>query len=198
MIHFTSDLRLLLAPSPTYRQIAELATVEPRPSCWPLILRISSAPAIAGIATGLSATGGVSWMLALSGIVCWSFIAAVQVFTATILIGREGRAIGYSRALEFFFLGHAAWSLWLIAAAGYVYTTSDATRREDLLVATAMIPLIWTAVVVFSYCRQVLRLGVRQAIRRTVIHQSLTVLAIVAYVAWAIQLWPRLLAPTIR
>ena len=122
----------------------------------------------------------------------------MQIVTAAILIGRAGRALGYSRALELFFLGHAAWSLWLIAAAGYVYASSDATRREDLLLITAVVPLIWTAVMAFSYCRVVLRLDARQAFRRIVVHQGLTVLVIGAYVAWAIQLWPRLLAPTIR
>jgi hypothetical protein len=197
LIQLTPDLRLLLAPSSTYRQIADPASEEPRASSWSLIARISLAPAIAGIATGLAATGRVSWMLALSGIVCWSFLCAVQILTAAILIGR-GRAIGFSRALQLFFLGHAAWSLWLMAAAGYVYASSDATRREDLLLATSIVPIIWTSVVVFSYCREVLRLDARQAWRRMVVHQTLTVFVVVAYVTWAIQLWPRLLAPTLR
>jgi hypothetical protein len=196
LIEFTPDLRLLLAPSSTYRQIADLAARET--SRGRLIARVSIAPAVVGIVTGISATGRVSWAVASSGFLCWSFLAVAQTFTAVLLIGREGRALGYSRALELFFFGHTAWSLWLIAAAGYLYAASEQVRREDLLLMTAIVPAVWTAVVVFFYCREVLRLDFGRAIRRTVVHQSLTVLVIAAYVAWAVQLWPRLLAPTIR
>jgi hypothetical protein len=198
LIQLTPDLRLLLAPTSTYRHIADLASAELRSSFWPLVARILSAPAIAGVATGVSAAGEVSWTLAFSGIVCWSFLCAVQVLTAVILLGREGRAIGFPRALRLFFLGHAAWSLWLIAAAVYMYSTSDATRRDDLVLVSVLVPMLWTAVVGFSYCREVLRLDVNRALARVIVHQSLTVFVMVAYLAWAIQLLPRLFAPSLR
>jgi hypothetical protein len=198
LIQFTPDVRLLWAPAATYRQINSAAAAPLQPSRWSLAARASVAPAIAGVTTGLSATGRVSWSLVLSGIVCWSFLAAIQSLTAAMLIGRQGRPIGYWRAFELFFLGHAAWSLWLIAAAAYLLAAPELVRREDLLISTAIVPLSWTAVLIFAYCREILRLEVRRAVLRTAVHQGLTILVIVAYVAWAIQLWPRLLAPTLR
>jgi hypothetical protein len=196
VIQFTPDLRLLWAPSATYRQIFSSAADQLPPSRWFLAARASIAPAIAGVVTGLSATGRVSWSLAFSGIVCWSFLAVIQFLTAAMLIGRQGRPIGYGRAFELFFLGHAAWSLWLIGAAAYLFAASESVRREDLLILTAIVPLSWTAVLIHWYCREILRLDRKQAALRTAVHQSLTVLIIVTYVAWAIQLWPRLLAAT--
>ena len=194
MILLTPDVRLLWAPAATYRQIYSAAAAPFEPSRWSLAARASLAPAIAGVATGLSATGRVSWSLMLSGIVCWSFVAAIQCFTAAMLIGRQGRPIGYWRAFELFFMGHAAWSLWLIAAGAYLLAAPELVHREDLLVLTAIVPLSWTAVLIFAYCREILRLDRKRAAMRTAGHQSLTVLIVVAYVAWAIQLWPRLRA----
>jgi hypothetical protein len=162
------------------------------------VVRVSIAPVIAGIVSGVSATGRVSWVLVLSGIVCWSCLAALQLMTAAVLIGRDGKPIGYSRAFDLFFLGHAAWSLWLIAAGAYLFVAPDAMRRDNRLLITAVVPIGWTALVVFSYCREILRLDRRRAALRTAVHQSLTVLIIAAYAAWAIQLWPRLLARSLR
>lgn len=190
-------MRLLWAPAATYRQIYSAAAAPLQPSRWSLAARAFIAPAIAGVATGLTATGRVSWSLVLSGIVCWSFLAAIQFLTAAMLIGRQGRPIGYWRALELFFLGHAAWSMWLIGAGAFLYVVPESLRREELLI-TAVVPVAWTAAVVFSYCREILQLDVRRAVLRTAVHQGLTILVIVAYVAWAIQLWPRLFAPTLR
>lgn len=184
-----------MAPSSTYREVCAL---EPDASRWPVVARVSMAPVITGVVTGLSATGRVSWSLLVSGIVCWSFVAAVQLSIAAVLIGREGKSIGLTRAFELFFLGHGAWSLWLIGAGAYLYIVPESVRREDLLLITAVVPVAWTAAVVFSFCREILRLDVRRAVLRTAVHQSLTILVIVAYVAWAIQLWPRLFAPTLR
>ncbi len=147
---------------------------------------------IAGVVTGLSATGRVSWSLLGSGLICWSFLAAVQLVTAAVLIGREGQSIGYTRAFELFFLGHAAWSLWLILASAYLFAAP--LPYESLLLVTAIVPAGWTAVVIFSYCRVVLGLSARRAARRTAAHQGLTFLVIATYVGWAIQLWPRVLA----
>jgi hypothetical protein len=197
LIQFTPDVRLLWAPAATYRQVDSAAAAPLQPSRWSLAARASIAPAIAGVATGLSATGRVSWSLVLSGIVCWSFLAAIQFLTAAMLIGRQGRPIGYWRAFELFFLGHAAWSLWLIGAGAYLHIVPESLRRDELLI-TAVVPAAWTAAVVFSYCREILRLDVRRAVLRTAVHQGLTILVIVAYVAWAIQLWPRLFAPALR
>jgi hypothetical protein len=196
LIQFTPDVRLLWAPAATYREIYSAAAAPLQASRWSLAARASVAPTIAGVATGVSATGRVSWSLVLSGIVCWSFLAAIQCLTAAMLIGRRGRSIGYWRAFELFFLGHAAWSLWLIAAGAYLLVAPEPVRREELVILTAIVPLSWTAVLIFAYCREILRLDRKPAAMRTAVHQSLTVLIIVAYVAWAIQLWPRLLALT--
>lgn len=204
MSPFSPDLRLLWAPTATFREMRGLAAnVQAPPKRWPLVLRflirLFIAPTIAGTAASVSATNRISWSLFLSGMICWSFIAAVQLLNATLLIRREGRPIGYARALQVFFTAHAAWSLWLIAAAVCLFAAPDSVvGLADFVLLTAVVPLGWTAAMVFSYCREVLRLDRRRAALRTAVHQGLTGLVITVYVAWAIQLWPRLLASTLR
>ena len=193
MIQLTPDLRLLWAPFATYRQI-RTESADARASWRVLLVRIFTAPVIAGIAAGVSATNRVSWSLFLSGLVCWSFVCAVQCLNAFLLIGRHGKEIGYLRALELFFHGHAAWSLWLIASGLYLFAVPEPARREHLLLLTTVVPIAWTFVITVSYAREVLHLNDQQAIVRAIVHQSLSVLTIALYVIWAVQLWPRILS----
>jgi len=195
---FSPDLRLLWAPTAAFREMRGLAANMPGAARWPLVLRLFIAPTIAGTAASVSATNRISWSLFLSGMICWSFITAVQLLNATLLIRGEGRPIGYARALQLFFTAHAAWSLWLIAAAVCLFAARGSVGLADFVLPTVVVPLGWTASMVFSYCREVLRLDRRRAALRTAVHQGLTGLVIAVYVAWAIQLWPRLLASTLR
>jgi hypothetical protein len=198
----TPDLRLLVAPSETYRAVAQAAAGDPSHAWSRAVARASGAAVIAGITTAAAATGRITWSLALSGALCWSFIAVVQMTAAAAVIAPSTRGKGarqgpsLPRAIELFFFGHAAWSLWLLLSAAFLVAVPG-LARTDIVVATAVLPFAWTAVVVFAFFRQVLQLERVNAAIWTAIHQSLTALVFLLYVGWAVQLWPRLLATRI-
>jgi hypothetical protein len=53
--------------------------------------------------------------------------------------------------------------------------------------------MVWTPLVVYGFCKSVLQVTRRGALLRTVLHQAATWAFVIAYFAWAVQLWPRLL-----
>ncbi len=193
MDNLTPDLRLLLAPSATYRSIAAqpAATVS---RAWMRVAARALIPAaIAGVATTISATGRISWSLALSGALCWSLLTVLQAATAAAVVAPSVRGTERARAFDLFFLGHAGWSLWLLVAAAAVFA-APLVVPLNLVLLSVLVPFVWTAFVVQAFFRHVVGLDRRRAIVRTAIHQTLTVLVILIYVGWAVQLWPRLIA----
>ena len=158
-----------------------------------LVLRALAPALSAGIVTVSLATGRVSWRLAASGVLCWGFITVVQLLIGVAVVRPWRRAGDAARAFELYVLGHAAWSLWMLAAAVSVFLVPG--LGLDAVLPTAVLPAAWTAVLVYGFCREVLGLAARPAAWRAALHHALTALVIVAYVAWAVQLWPRMLSP---
>ena len=191
MINLTTDLRLLKAPGEIYRERAAQPAGAARRDAVSVLLRASLIAAIAGTATAVAATGRVTWRLAVSGAICCSFVALLQVAIALLVISPSAPRPRWLRATDLFFRAHAAWSLWLIGVAAVVAAAAAGTR---VMLYTACVPLAWTAVMVYAFFRHVLELPPRRAAMRTAIHQALTLLAIVLYVGWAMQLWPRILS----
>jgi hypothetical protein len=155
--------------------------------------RVAIPAIVAGIATAIMATDRITWSLALSGTACWILLSIVQLLTAATLVLPHPRRVNLPRAVDLFFLGHGAWSLWLLASAALVFVSPIAVPAY-LIVFSAVVPLLLTAILTFAYCRRVLGLGRRPAAVRTLVHQSLTAVFILLYVGWAVQLWPRILS----
>ena len=159
---------------------------------WRALARIVAPAMLAGMATAAAATGRISWSLAMTGAACWSFIGPLQALTAAAVILPSNRRVPFPRALELFFVGHAAWSSWLVSSAA-VLVAAPAALPLDAVLLSALVPLVWTAIVIYAFFRQVLQLERWRAATWTAIHQALTALVMVLYVGWAVQLWPRLL-----
>ena len=170
--------------------------------------------AIAGTGTAAAATGRISWSLALSGTVCWLPLIALQLVTAAVVIVPIERHFGtrhfgtphlgtqplgtlaplpLGTLFNLFFQAHAPWSLWVLTASAFILA-APGFSSQTVILATAIVPLAWTSAIVFAYFREVQGLARPSAIAATAAHQALTVAVILAYVAWAVQLWPRLLA----
>lgn len=200
MIRFTPEARLLGAPFRTYHVLARGDARSAEGGWTRVLLQVALCAAIAGTATAAAATGRISWSLALSGTACWLPLIALQLITAACVILPVSRRAPPSPRLRragflffLFFRGHAPWSLWVLAACAFMFT-APTLASDDIIMATGLVPLAWTAVLVYAYFREVLGLRRRAAVIATLVHQLLTTAVIVAYVAWAVQLWPRLLA----
>jgi hypothetical protein len=192
LIQATPDLRLLWAPSETYRA---LAAPDGMRAGVPLatIARVCLPAVVAGISTAVTATGRITWGLALSAAACWMLLPVLQLVTSLAIVVPFRRRVGIARAIDLFFRGHAAWSLWLLGGAALLFA-APATVPQSIVLYSGLVPYAWTAIVTFAFCRQVLGLDPRGAAVRTAIHLALTGVAILLYVAWAVALWPRIIA----
>jgi hypothetical protein len=68
---------------------------------------------LCGCVVSLATSGRVTLRLALPGAIYASLIPLVEIGMLRLLLGR-----GVARTADLFFMGHAAWSLWLVAIAG--------------------------------------------------------------------------------
>ena len=187
------ELRVLTAPPSAYQELAPghragLAGALKRP----LLVAIVTGTAISMYAARRATLG-----LAVSGVLTWSFAAVVQTLAAAALVASsKRRTVSVPAGVDLLFMGHAPWSLWLLAAAAWAVWLPRPTDMDFIVAATAVVPLSWTVVILFAFCRRVLHDGPRQAAIRTLFHQSLVWTFAGAYIAIVVQLWPRLLGLT--
>jgi hypothetical protein len=150
---------------------------------------------VLGTATAVSSTGHLTIGLLVSGFICWSFVPILQIaVAAAIMRSPASRSIPFAQRLDLWFMGHAPWSLWMIVAACVLAAAPMGAHVEWRLIASAVVPLIWTCVIGTAFCRVVLGDPPASAIARTALHQAVTWTIALLYVAWAVALWPRVVA----
>ena len=146
---------------------------------------------ILGITTSVAGVGRVTVSLVLSGALCWSFVVILQGLTGLALIASAStRRVGFARGLELLFDGHGPWSLWLVGM-GFLHTVA---ASPIVMVATAIVPLAWTAVILGAYGREVLGVTAAGARLRVLMHQAMTTLLIVGYAELTTRLSFRIVA----
>jgi predicted nucleic acid-binding protein len=184
------DLRVALTPRSAYTTLAAEHAGGPlaalgRPALVALIL---------GTAIAVSSTHRVTLKLVASTTICWTFVVVVQLLAATVLIASaRRRRVGMLRALELFFISHAPWSLWILAFAVRAALWRSGGGMTDPFLLTALVPLVWTGVIVSAFCREVLGISGRAATLRTLWHQGLIWTIAFIYVVVVVQAWPRFL-----
>lgn len=183
------EIQVMLAPGPTYRRLLLRA----RPISWVAALgRPAMSAVVLGTSLAVWATGHVSGRLVLSLTVCWSFVIAIQVLAALALIVPVRRRVTVPTALDLLFVAHGPWSLWLMGSAVWVIMSSPIGRPARFHAATGLVPAVWTALMVFAFCRVVLECDRRDATRRTLLHQGIIWSVTLGIFAFAVQLWPRI------
>jgi hypothetical protein len=185
------DLRVALAPLDTYRHLM----ARPVEGSW---MRALERPALVAMIIGttvtLSSARRVPLDLVLIGILCWSFVPAIQLLIAAIVIrSTRSRRVPVARALELLFIGHLPWSLWVLFMTG-LDTFTRVTLGLAVEVGSLLIPGIWTAVIVSAFCQAVLGCTPRQAHWLTGVHQVLTWTVFFTYVILVSGFWARVLA----
>lgn len=186
------ELRVMFAPSGAYASLAALPAGAGR---LVAIRRPALVALVIGTVSALSATERVTLSLVASGVISWSVVPALQMATAACVMRSAGPpGLSMGRRLDLWFMGHGPWSLWLLAACAFLVWPPDTRHFELKLVATAIIPAVWTARIARVFCSTVLQDTRQQARRRTALHQAMTWAIVITYVTLAGQLWPRFLA----
>jgi hypothetical protein len=185
------DLRLALAPLDTYREL----TAERADGSW---LRALERPALVAVIVGtsitLSAAGRVPLGLVLMGILCWSFVPALQLLLGAMVSGiARTRSISMARSLELLFIAQLPWSLWVLAMTG-LFRFSPVRPGLVVQVLSLLVPGVWTAVIVSAFCQAALGCTKRRARLLTAVHQAMMWTIFFTYVLLVSGFWARILA----
>ena len=177
----------MTAPSRAYAD----AVAQPARGAWIALRRPALVALVIGTSTAFSSTGHLTLGLLLSGFICWSFVPLIQMATATAIFRGAPAAVPFSRRLDLWFMGHLPSSLWMAAAALVLGSAPMFTMPERALLATAVIPIVWTNIIAAAFCRVVLGDSRHAAIARVAIHQTITWIIALLYFGWAVALWSR-------
>jgi hypothetical protein len=148
----SQELHVALNPDSAYRSLrdADERVTTLRMLRRPLVILL-----VIGIAVPIMAVQRVTLALFAASIVSFGFVVAIQLAVGAIIVASAGtRQVSFSRALDLWFAGHVPYSLWLLAAAAVF--ASLPYGALDALIALAVVPATWTAVIVAAFCRQVL------------------------------------------
>lgn len=146
--------------------------------------------AIVGTSVTVTATEHVDIWLVVAGVAGWSFVPVLQLVTGVILV--RGSRVPVATALEHYFATHWPWSLTILTAHAALLVVPWFRGHAFWLVGLAVFPVLATIRLLLAVCRGPLRMDPRQARRRVVEHQLLTLFLIVLYVQLATALWPRI------
>ena len=146
---------------------------------------------VVGTVSAVLGTGRVTLPLILSTTLMWSWVPVVQLLTGYLFIGRVPRR---SEALAQYFETGKYWLVWMLVFAAAVLLAPRPFAILFYVVATSVVPLVLTARALARVRRQ--RFGERASVawRRVLVHQAVTHGIVVGYFAWAVALWPRLIA----
>jgi len=169
----SDELRIMAAPIARYRALCQRP---PAAGVFTLLRRPAGVALLIGGVVTLTTTGTLTPGLWLSSALCWAFAPALQAVVAGALILAVGRRrqLRFASAMDLFFAGHGPWSLWLLALAAGVMVNlplGTAALPRLLIAATALVPIAWTAVILFGFARTVLGLPPRGALVWTAAYQ---------------------------
>ena len=164
-------------------------------SAWLAVRRPALLALVIGLSLAMASTREADAITVISVALYWSVVPAVQWVAAFVLIrSAANRAAPIAGALDLCFIANGPWLIWLVGFAGWAALPAPLARSMWPILTAALIPMAWTPILVFSFCRAVLNDARPAALRRTVVHQA----AIwgIFFVAWsnAVQFWPRVIA----
>jgi hypothetical protein len=163
---FSTEVQIALAPDTTYRA---LVAADEDVGVWrmlrrPLIVLVVIATAVPTMAVQRVTLALFAWSIASFG-----FVVAIQMLVGVVIIASvRSRRVSISRAIDLWFAGHVPYSVSLLVVAAVFAATPYASL--DGLIALAVFPAAWTAVIVAAFCRQVLGTGASGARWRATAH----------------------------
>ena len=146
---------------------------------------------VIGTSLGAAATERIDLRLIASTSAAWAFVPVLQLLTGLLFVRGARAPVGV--ALSSYFATHWPWSLWIIVVhAGFV-AVPWLRGMGFVLLATALVPVVWTMKLLMGVARETLGLSRRDARWRVGVHEIVTLVLVIAYVQFAVALWPRVL-----
>jgi hypothetical protein len=194
-IALSDEVRVMMEPLAAYRRLAA-EPPPPAPTLRLLLRRPALAALVIGGAIALTATGGATARALATTTICWSFVPGLQLIVAAALIALcRCPGLRLPSALDLFFVGQGPWLLWVLGVAASALLAfrsgGHAVPHLRVVLALALIPAVWTWIILVAFCQAVLGLSRRRALGWTFLYQA----AIwgIAYLyagAMTFQAWP--------
>jgi hypothetical protein len=195
-LRVSPELAVMFRPARSY---ARLAAAAERPSRVLAVRRPALVALVLGATLAIAATHRVEAAMVASVTLYWSVVPIVQWIAAYLIIRTSAaRMVSIPRAIDLCFVAAGPWSCWLIAFGAWAAFEPPIARPMAPILWAALIPIAWTPILIFAFCRAVLRNSQAAALWRTLAHQALVWVPAALTIAQAVQLWPRLLAWSTR
>jgi hypothetical protein len=148
----STDALIAFAPDTIYRA---LVAHDEHVSVWRMLRRPLVVLIVIATAVPIMAVQRITLGLFASSIASFGFVVLIQLVVGTAVIASaRSRRTSLPRALDLWFAGHVPYSLWLLTTAA-VFAVAPWSSL-DLLIALAVVPAAWTAVIAAAFCRHVL------------------------------------------
>ena len=184
----SADLEIAISPAATFARLADARTTG---RAGALAGRLLLALAVIGTSVAAAATGRVSFELVGGIALAWSFALLVQLLAAAaIIVPARERTATALRAFELWFQAHVPWSLWFLLPPLY-FALAGRRVSETPLALAALVPMAWTAVILYAFAQRVLRS--RRAAAIVLLHQGIVWGLTICYITFAIGGWDRVL-----
>jgi hypothetical protein len=161
--YWSDELRIMLRPLSTYRQLSK-ATDDS--GLWLMIRRPLFVALVFGSFVSITVSGRLTILLLLDGMIFWSFVPILQAILMSVIVVIFGcHRITTSKAMDLFFMGHGPWLLWLLVIAGtclffpvkqfYLWPV----QWGWVLPVSLLGAWIWSSVTSFAFLRGVLEVS---------------------------------------
>jgi hypothetical protein len=184
----STELQLAFAPARTYGRLVDSGEGGRAGVFGPLAF---SALAI-GLTVAFVAARWASVELAATAAASWSFTLPLQAIAACAVILPGRRRVSLARAFELFFLGHAPWTMWMLAVGALAIAGRGAFGAITAVIVSGILPTIWTAIIVAAFARTVMGMGRVEAGLRAFLHLALIWTFALTYIAWGAGGWMRI------
>lgn len=175
--YWSDELRIMLRPVSTYRQLAKAAD---HSGVWVLIRRPLFVALVIGAFVSITVSGHLTISLLFDGMVVWSFLPILQaILMSSIVVTFGRRRLPTSKALDLFFMGHGPGLMWLltIAATCLFFPVKQfylwPIQWGWILPVSLLGAWIWSSVTSFAFLRGALEVSKLRAIALLVLYTLL-------------------------
>lgn len=131
---------------------------------------------VLGCVASLIATGMLTLRIVVPAAMYWSYVPVTEVLVLAAVTWRRRRLVPFPIAVDTFFAGHAAWTLFLILVAAMLafLPPEFGWGRLKLLLYAGIGVIAWSAYVDFRFFRSIFRASRAAAARDVVVSRLLT------------------------
>ena len=171
---WSPDAFVLVRPARAFEAIAAHAN-ERGP--WVMIRRPLFVAFVFGCIASIVTNGAATARLVLSVPLYWSFVPITEIVALLIVTATRSDAVARSTAVDLYFTGHSAWTLFILAL-GLALSSAPGSLLWQLLTTVVLVVLVlvlgWSAYTDYWFFRNVFAASPRRAIRDTAFVRLIT------------------------